>query len=110
MGEDHRLFLQFEARLGQTVENKDKPFVNQALSDATDQVLDYIGRDELPTRLDSVVVYLAVVAYNKRGAEGETSRSEGGISRVFDDLPPDMRKRLDNYPKKVGTIYATDDS
>lgn len=101
---DHRLFTEFERRLGETVSNADKPFVNQCLSDYTDAVLDYIGRDELPARLDSVVVYLSVGAYNKRGAEGETSRSEGGISRAFDDLPPDIRKRLENYPKKVGVV------
>ena len=46
------------------------------LSDAADAVCDYIGRDTVPERLASVQVQLAVIAYNKRGAEGESSRSE----------------------------------
>ena len=36
---------------------------------------------------------LAVIAYNRQGAEGETARSEGGISRSFvSDLRPICRK------------------
>lgn len=66
--------------------------------------------DELPARLISVQTELAVIAYNRQGAEGETARSEGGISRSFvSDLPPDMQKRLQNYPRKVGVIRANDD-
>lgn len=78
------------------------------LADAAEAVCDYIGRDSVPDRLVSVQVQLAVMAYNKRGAEGESSRSEGGISQSFDGLPPEMLRRLKNYPKKVGVIYATD--
>lgn len=78
------------------------------LSDAADAVCDYIGRDSVPERLVSVQVQLAVMAYNKRGAEGESSRSEGGISQSFDGLPPEMLKRLKNYPRKVGVLYAAD--
>lgn len=75
-----------------------------------DTILDVIGRDELPARLVSVQTELAVIAYNRQGAEGETARSEGGISRSFvSDLPPDLQKRLQNYPRKVGVIRANDD-
>lgn len=80
------------------------------LDSAEDTILDVIGRDELPARLVSVQTELAVIAYNRQGAEGETARSEGGISRSFvSDLPPDMQKRLQNYPRKVGVIRANDD-
>lgn len=80
------------------------------LDNAEDTILDVIGRDELPARLISVQVELAVIAYNRQGAEGETARSEGGISRSFvSDLPSDMLKRLQNYPRKVGVIRANDD-
>ena len=107
MAEDlHRLFERFQRRFGETVKAEDRTFVCQALEDAEETVLDFIGRDKLPARLDSVVVELAVIAYNKLGAEGASSRSEGGISISFDDLPPDIRKRLDNYPRKVGVIRA----
>lgn len=80
------------------------------LDSAEDTILDVIGRDEMPARLISVQTELAVIAYNRQGAEGETARSEGGISRSFvSDLPSDMQKRLQNYPRKVGVIRANDD-
>lgn len=80
------------------------------LDSAEDTLLDVIGREDLPARLVSVQVELAVIAYNRQGAEGETARSEGGISRSFvSDLPPDLQKRLQNYPRKVGVIRANDD-
>ena len=77
------------------------------LSSAADDVCDFIKRDSVPDRLVSVQVELAVMAYNKRGAEGESARSEGGISQTFDELPPKLRERLKSYPKKVGVLYAT---
>lgn len=79
------------------------------LDSAKDTILDYIGREELPDRLNSVVVQLAVIMYNQQGAEGETARSQGGVSQSFlNDLPPLMKKRLDSYPRKVGVINAPD--
>ena len=82
--------------------------ITALLSDAGDSVCDYIGRDEVPARLVSVQVQLAVIAYNKRGAEGESSRSEGGISQSFDGLPPELLARLKNYPRKAGVLYTAD--
>lgn len=80
------------------------------LSNAEDTVLDIIGRDSVPPRLESAVVQLALIAYNRQGAEGESSRSEGGMSASFlDDLPADMRRRLLNYPRKARVIRDEDD-
>ena len=77
------------------------------LETAEDTILDYIGRDELPSRLESVVVQYAVILYNQMGAEGETSRSQGGVSQSFiNDLPPAMLRRLQNYPRKVRVIRS----
>lgn len=96
-------------RLGISDEKQDG-LLAVLLDSAEDTILDVIGRDELPARLVSVQAELAVIAYNRQGAEGETARSEGGISRSFvSDLPPDMQKRLQNYPRKVGVIRANDD-
>lgn len=96
-------------RLGISDEKQDGLLAVLLLS-AEDTILDVIGRDELPARLVSVQTELAVIAYNRQGAEGETARSEGSISRSFvSDLPPDMQKRLQNYPRKVGVIRANDD-
>lgn len=96
-------------RLGISDEVRDG-LLSLLLSEAQDAILDIIGREELPARLISVQVELAVIAYNKQGAEGESARSEGGISRSFiDGLPDDLKQRLKNYPRKVGVIRAADD-
>lgn len=96
-------------RLGISDEKQDG-LLAVLIDSAEDTILDVIGRDEMPARLISVQTELAVIAYNRQGAEGETARSEGGISRSFvSDLPSDMQKRLQNYPRKVGVIRANDD-
>ncbi|MBO6302671.1 MAG: phage head-tail connector protein [Ruminiclostridium sp.] len=107
---DHRLYDRFVSRLGEDVKAEDKDFVNALLSEAEDTVLDITGRNSVPAQLDSLVVKISVSAYNKRGAEGESSRSEGGISRAFEELPEDDKARLRNYPRKVGAIHAADES
>ena len=40
---------------------------------------------------------LAVVAYNRLGAEGETARTEGGVSRTLTDLPVGLTRALDAW-------------
>lgn len=103
---DMALFEHFQDRFSGTVPAEDKAFVLRALLDAGNAVCDLTGRDAVPERLTDVQVELAIIAYNRRGTEGESSRSEGGISITFEDLPPLMRKRLTNYPRKVGVVYA----
>ena len=77
------------------------------LSMAQDAVLDYIGRDELPKTAESIVVKLAVIYYNRLGNEGESARTEGGISQSFcTDIPDDIKRQLQNYPRKVGVIHS----
>lgn len=97
----------FKLLAGITDDSQDG-LITALLADAADSVRDYIGRDEVPARLISVQVQLAVIAYNKRGAEGESSRSEGGISQSFDGLPPELLARLKNYPRKAGVLYTAD--
>lgn len=85
--------------------NGQDELLTDLLNDATDTVLDLIGRNELPQRLESVVVALAVIAYNRMGTEESTSRSEGGLSVSFiDGLPADLKSRLVNYPRKVRVV------
>lgn len=98
----------FKTLVGITNDKQDG-VISVLLSDARDAVCDYIGRGDVPDRLVSVQVQLAIIAYNRRGTEGESSRSEGGISQSFDGLPPEMLARLKSYPRKAGVLYAADD-
>lgn len=51
---------------------------------------------ELSSKYDYKVLEIACYLYNKRGAEGETSHSENGISRAYEDgyIPKSMLKDL----------------
>lgn len=40
---------------------------------------------EVPARYEQIQVLLAVELYNQRGAEGQTSHSENGISRTWSE-------------------------
>lgn len=81
--------------------------VETCLSMAQDAVLDYIQRDELPEAAKSVVIKLAVIYYNRLGNEGESSRTEGGISQSFiTDIPKDIQRQLWRWPPKVGVIHS----
>ncbi|GIP57908.1 phage head-tail connector protein [Paenibacillus woosongensis] len=64
------------------------------LEDAIEDVLTWTNRTELPVSLESVVRQVAVIRYNKQGAEGQSSHSEGGISRSFEDLPKGLQDSL----------------
>lgn len=102
--------MQLIDKLRVLLDNPDEDGMEKAyviLDVAKDTILDYIGHETIPERLESIVVQLAVIMYNQQGAEGESARSEGGISQSFlNDLPPLMLKRLKQYPRKVGVINA----
>ena len=53
----------------------------------------------LPARYDSRVVEIAAYLYNKRGAEGETSHNENGISRTYENgsIPTSMLSDIIPY-------------
>lgn len=79
------------------------------LENAENTLLDCIGRDRLPERLNDMAVQLALAMYNRLGNEGESKRTEDDISVSFTDLiTDDMKLRLKNYPRKVGALNAAD--
>lgn len=59
-------------------------------------ILEITNRNVLPQRLETIQLKLAVIAYNRMGTEGETSRTEAGISSAFNDIPEDIRSVLIN--------------
>ena len=54
----------------------------------------YGGVEEVPAQYDNVQIDIAAYMLNKRGAEGQTSHSENGISRSYEnaDIPSSMLK------------------
>lgn len=63
---------------------------------------------EVPDRYSAVQVEIAAYMLNKRGAEGETSHSENGISRAYEDgsVPPTLLRKI---TPMVGSFYAKED-
>lgn len=53
-------------------------------------IMSITGRSTIPTELEYAQVDLAVAMYSKRGAEGESSHSEGGVSVTYEDISPGM--------------------
>ena len=75
----------------------DVSLLNQLVDDAIEQVLSYTCRKTLPDELIKTVGDLALIAYNRRGTEGENSRSEGGESYKFNDEPKEIYGILNRY-------------
>lgn len=88
--------------LGLTDDSKDG-LLQLLLQQATDQVLAYTNRSDLIAELSSVCDRLTVIFYNRMGAEGEQSRSEGAISQTFETLPADLIATMNRY-RKVGVL------
>ncbi len=67
------------------------------LSQARAAVLAVTGRTELPDGLRGVVIDLAVMRYNRRGTEGESLRTEGGVTAQMEALPEDIMRQLRQF-------------
>ena len=54
------------------------------------------GTEELPPKYCTTVVEIAAYLINKRGAEGEVTHSENGVSRTYEDgdIPPTLLRRI----------------
>lgn len=58
-------------------------------------VCGYLGVTELPQgNLDQPLALLALVLYNRRGAEGELKRIEGDVTTWFETIPDIIRLQL----------------
>ncbi|WP_413487022.1 phage head-tail connector protein [Carnobacterium maltaromaticum] len=68
------------------------------LADALSDVLDYTNRDVLVGNMPTSVKDLYIIRSNQEGNEGETSRSEGGVSQAFEEgIPKRIRSKLNRY-------------
>ena len=75
----------------------DKTLLSLLLDESKDFVLAYTNRTKLIDPLKKPVRDLAVIAYNRRGTEGENSRSGGGESYSFDNAPKQIYDVLNRY-------------
>lgn len=80
----------------------DEELLSILLKMSEDTILALTNRKVLPESLVTTQTKLAVIAYNRLGTEGETSRSEGGISSAFSDMPEDILKSIKS--KRLGKV------
>ena len=62
----------------------------------------YEDGTEIPTRYDRLQVKLAIELYSQRGAEGQISHSENGISRSW----PTVSRILAQIPSHCGSVIT----
>lgn len=64
---------------------------------------------EVPTKYDFLQVEIAAYMLNKRGAEGQTSHTENGITRQYEsaDVPASMLKTITPH---VGTFSSKEET
>ena len=67
------------------------------LEEAEAFVLSYTNRTRLVSGLDKAVRDLAVIALNRRGTEGENSRSGAGETYSFDNAPKQVYDLMKRY-------------
>lgn len=76
----------------------DNDLVTDLIKEAIAQVLDYTGQKKLVGNMDIYVKKLAVINYNRIGIEGETQRTEGGVTNYLEvGIPKDIRLGLNHY-------------
>ncbi|MEG2412395.1 MAG: phage head-tail connector protein [Clostridium sp.] len=72
--------------------------LNQFLEDAEGEILDYTNRDTLIAKAEGIQRELAIIYYNRMGSEGESSRSEGGVSVSYStEIPENIKNRLNTF-------------
>lgn len=86
----------------------DEDKAKNLIEDAVIMVLDYTSRDEMVDAMWLYARQLATLAFNRESTEGESSRSEGGVSRSFiEDIPLNIKSSLNRYRVgKVVNYYA----
>lgn len=88
---------------------EDTDLLEQLLEDAETEILDHCNRDVLLPRMLGLQRELAIIYYNRLGSEGESSRSEGGVSVSYStDIPENIKRRLSSYRRLKAVKLANE--
>lgn len=84
--------------------------LGQLIDDAENTAMAYMHRKAVPDELITSIGDAALVAYNRLGTEGESSRSEGGESYSFIELPDRFYKLWKSYrlARVSGNAYESE--
>lgn len=83
--------------------------LDQLVDDAAEWAQTYTRRATVPDGMLVAIGDLALIAYNRMGTEGESSRSEGGESYSFESAPARVYDNLGMYrlAKTGGVTHET---
>lgn len=84
-------------KLSKLTGETDEELLELLLEDAEAFVLAYTNRTRIVTGLEKAVRDLAVIALNRMGTEGESSRNGAGESYNFDNAPKQIYDVLNRY-------------
>lgn len=97
------------AALKAMTDEQDEDVLSTYLSIAGNKVLQKAfpfnpEQTEVPERYEYTQLEIAVFLLNKRGAEGETTHSENGISRTYSggDVPPALLREITPMAAVIG--------
>ena len=76
---------------------KNTDLIAIVLEAAEQTILSLTNRTKLISSLEAARRDLAVVMINRLGTEGESSRSEGGISVSFEEMPKAIQATIETY-------------
>jgi len=83
------------------IDDSENALLDTLLFIAEQKILDRVypydaEKIEVPARYHAKQIEIAVYLYNKRGAEGQTSHDENGISRSYEsaDIPESLMRGL----------------
>lgn len=89
--------------LGLSSSDKDE-LLSSLIKRPTQRVLNYIGKKELPTELEYIVIELAIARYNLIGSEGLNSENSDGVNFSYStNLLDPYIKDLDKWMKDNNT-------
>jgi len=95
---------QLKILLGKQGDNSEDDLLLMLLTLSAQKILErvypYDGSiKEVPSRYATKQVEIALYLYNKRGAEGQISHNENGISRTYEsaDVPESLMKGITPY-------------
>ena len=91
------------ALLQRRIPNEQEEILMDCLLEAEELLKGYLGREVLPNGLLYVKVYLAAIAYNRYGIEGQQSYREGEVSGVFTTMPQELKAQLAPY-RRCSTV------
>ena len=75
----------------------DDELIELLLQMAEEKVLALTNRTKLINNLKPAVRQWAIIEYNRLGMQGEASRSEGGISSSFVEIPKEIQDAICRY-------------